>query len=140
VCISDLRARWLRIRVCHFFGKILGPWCAGEDSGSGLGVNDFQDANSAGVSKSGFPQIERKFLLREYRSFLFPEAAKFGCPWSGKAPFQLENDCIRFFFKSDSQHLLARLAPRLCIGTARAKLVWRRDEEREALKIKQLNS
>jgi hypothetical protein len=77
--------------------------------------------------------------LRECRSFLFPEAAKFGRPWSGKAPFQLENNCIRFFFKSDSQHLLARPAPCLCIGTARAKLVRRRDEGCGALKTKPLN-
>jgi hypothetical protein len=118
----------LRVRVCHFFGKILRPWCAGEDCGSGLRVDGLQNPNSAGVGECGFPQIERQFLLRECRSFLFPETAKFVRPWSGKTPFQLENNCIRSFFKSDSQHLLARLAPRQCIGTARAKLARRRDE------------
>ena len=68
-----------------------------------------QNPNSVSIGESGFPQIERQFPLRDYRGFLFPQAAKFGRPWSGKAPFQLENDCIRFFFKSDSQHLLAVL-------------------------------
>ena len=98
-----------------------------------------QNPNSAGVGESGFPQIERQFLLRDCRSFLFPEAAKFGRLWSGKAPFELENNCIRFFFKSDSQHLLARPAPCPCIGTARAKLAERREEGRGVLKVKLLN-
>jgi hypothetical protein len=136
---SDLRARWLRVRVCHFFGKILGPWCAAEDYGAGLGIDGFQDANSDGIGERGFPQIERQFLLRYGRSFLFPEAAEFGRPGSGKAPFQLENNCIRFFFKSDSQHLLARPAPCRDKSTARAKRVRRSYESRGALKTKQLN-
>ncbi len=93
-----------------------------------------------GIGKRGFPQIERQFLLRECGSFLFPEAAKFGRPWSGKTPFELENDCVRFFFNGDSQHLLARPAPCPCIGTARAKLESGRDEGRGVLKMKQLDS
>ena len=80
-----------------------------ENCGSGLGVDGFQNPHPIGVGKSGFTQIERQFLLRNRRSLLFPQAAKFGRPWSGDAPFQLDHDRFRVFFNCDSEHLLALL-------------------------------
>jgi hypothetical protein len=49
-----------------------------------------------GVGKGGSRRSRDSFLLRECRSFLFPQAAKFGRPWSGETPFQLENDASDF--------------------------------------------
>src|SRR5579863_2382969 len=99
-CILGLRLVWV---LAHdFFGKILGPWGAGQDRGLRLRVDRSQGANPACIGVRGFTKIEREPSGRQGRQGFFPKAVKFGRPWSYYASFKLYDDRFFVLFDCDS--------------------------------------